>query len=184
MKVMMKVKSFFLIIAALLMLAVSPTMAQSDQSNPNPRSAADAPANPFERLLAEAKLQYVQASSPGVYLTTFKGEYGETWNIYMKHQPENDLVDAWIVVVGLPNGARFPEEVLRELARMNFTYPVIKWAIDFEHGLLGVTCQVPREMPPALFRKVIVTLAGAADREGGGLKQMIKQARLTSQTED
>lgn len=184
MKVTMKVKSFFLVIAALLVLAVSPAMAQSDQSNPNPRSAADAPANPLERLLTEAKLQYAQASSPGVYFTTFRGEYGETLNVYMKHQPENDLVDAWIVVVGLPNGSRFPEEVLRELARMNFTYPVIKWAIDFEHGLLGVTCQVPREMPAALFRKVMATLAGAADREGGGLKQMIKQASLTVRTDD
>jgi hypothetical protein len=177
-------KSFFLAIVALSFLFMGqPTVAQ-DSSNPNIRSATDAPGTPLERLLTEAKLQYTQASSPGVYLTTFRGEYGETLNVYMKHQPENDLVDAWIVVVGLPKGARFPEEALRELARMNFAYPVIKWAIDFEHGLLGVTCQVPREMPPALFRKVMVTLAGAADREGAGLKQMIKQASQTVRTDD
>jgi hypothetical protein len=177
-------KNFFLAIVALLFLFMGQPALAQDSSNPNTRPAADAPGTPLERLLTEAKLQYAQASSPGVYLTTFRGEYGETLNVYMKHQPENDLVDAWIVVVGLPNGSRFPEEVLRELARMNFTYPVIKWAIDFEHGLLGVTCQVPREMPPVLFRKVMATLAGAADREGGGLKQMIKQASLTVRTDD
>jgi hypothetical protein len=176
-------KNFFLAIAALLILSVSPAMAQSDSSDSNARSA-NAPGTPLEKLLTDAKLQYAQASSPGVYLTTFRGEYGETLNVYLKHQPENDLVDAWIVVVGLPKGARFPEEALRELARMNFAYPVIKWAIDFEHGLLGVTCQVPREMPAQLFRKVMVTLAGAADREGAGLKQMIKQASQTVRTDD
>jgi len=175
-------KNFFLAIAALLILSVSPAMAQSDSSDSNTRSA-NAPGTPLEKLLTDAKLQYGQASSPGVYFTTFRGEYGD-WNIYLRHQLENDLVDAWVVVASLPNGARFPEEVLRELARMNFTYPVIKWAIDFEHGLLGVTCQVPRDMPSTLFRKVMVTLAGAADREGGGLKQMIKQAGLTVRTDD
>jgi hypothetical protein len=174
------------VIAALFILfaGCTPAMAQPDPSNPNIRPAADAPATPLERLLTEAKIQYTRVSESGC-VTAFSGTYGEQLRVMIKHQPESDLVSAYMVVVSLPVGSKFPDAVVEQVNQLNLTYPVmIKWVVDQEQSVVGVAAQVPRETRPDLFKKVIVTLAGAADREADGLKQLVKQARLTVRTDD